>query len=189
MAKYADLQKRIEALHAIAGPWAGTVYRSCSVEYSRRADLLTGIGASRFGGRWNPRGIRAVYASLTPETSMAEVLNTANYFGFGASSLMPRVFMGMEVSLAQVLDLTVGQTRQRLGVSLVRMLAEDWRQVQQAGKEALTQQIGRAAMETGLEGIIVPAAPEPTTRNLVWFPDNLQGASRVVVCNADKLPK
>ncbi len=32
----------------------------------------SGLGAERFGGRWNPRGIKAVYASFDPATCILE---------------------------------------------------------------------------------------------------------------------
>ena len=189
MARYDDIRKRIKALHVYAGPWAGTVYRSCAVEHSRRSDLLTGIGAGKNGGRWNPRGVKAVYASLAPDTGMAEVLKTAYYSGFAPSEFMPRVFVGIKVSLSKVLDLTDGRIRQMLRMSLQRMREEDWIKVQLAGGEAFTQQVGRAAMESGLEGIIAASAADPQGRNLVWFPDNLTASSKVVICNADAFPE
>jgi RES domain-containing protein len=188
MPQYDDIRKRVQALHAYAYPWAGTVYRSCAVEHSRRSDLLTGIGASQNGGRWNSKGIKAVYSSLAPDTGMAEVLKTANYSGFAPSEFMPRLFVGIRVSLTKVLDLTGGQIRQMLRMSLQRLRGEDWIRVQLAGGEALTQQVGRAAMESGLEGIIAASAADIKGRNLVWFPDNLMASSTVVICNADDLP-
>jgi RES domain-containing protein len=189
MAKYDDILRRIRSLRACAVPWSGIVYRSCSVEYSRQGDLLMGLGAAGHGGRWNPRGLRSVYASLDPAGAMGEVLGTAGYFGFAPSTLMPRVFVAVQVVLDCVLDLTTGPVRQRLRVSCSRLLAEDWRKAQDAGGEALTQQIGRAARDSGLVGLLVPSAPSPRARNLVWFPDNLRSTSEVAICNADRLPK
>ncbi|MXY31939.1 MAG: RES domain-containing protein [Gammaproteobacteria bacterium] len=42
--------------------------------HPRAYPALGGIGAGIFGGRWNPRGIRMVYASLAYEGAMLEQL-------------------------------------------------------------------------------------------------------------------
>jgi RES domain-containing protein len=51
-----------------------TGYRSATPQYAREPDLLTGEGSRLHGGRWNPPGIAAVYASFAPETAMEEML-------------------------------------------------------------------------------------------------------------------
>lgn len=58
----------------------GVVYRSSTPRYATEADILTGEGSRRVGGRWNPTGIAAVYASLTSETAMAETLAHNRYY-------------------------------------------------------------------------------------------------------------
>ena len=47
-------------------------YRLSPRQYSRRAFL--GEGARRVGGRWNPRGVSAVYASATLSLAALELL-------------------------------------------------------------------------------------------------------------------
>ena len=45
--------------------WGGVVYRSTSVRYANRDDLLTGAGSKTARARWNPPGgMAAVYTSL-----------------------------------------------------------------------------------------------------------------------------
>lgn len=39
-----------------------------------KADDLSGNGAALAGGRWNPRGMRVVYACCTPSTTVLETL-------------------------------------------------------------------------------------------------------------------
>ncbi len=119
---------------------------------------------------------------------MAEALQTFRYYGWEISGAMPRVFVSVRCSFQALLDLTDGSIRQRLGVSLQRMIHEDWRQTNVAGRQAITQRIGRCAFEAGLEGILVPSAVDATGKNIVWFPSNLLPASEVAVQNADQLP-
>ncbi len=47
------------------------------------------------------------------------------------------------------------------------------------GKEALTQAIGRAAAEAGLEALIVPSAQSRAKPNLAVFMENLRSKSIV----------
>ena len=54
----------------------------------------SGIGAERTGGRWNPMGIKAVYCSLDPATSIVEV---AVHKGFKVLDTNPHVLTSMEV--------------------------------------------------------------------------------------------
>ena len=187
--KYEDVKRRLERLRSRFSPWAGTVYRNCVLQYATNKDLLTGGGSSLYGGRWSPAGIRAVYASLTPETSMAEALSHFRYYGIDVADAMPRVFVAIQVKLTEVLDLTDPDVRRSLNLPVRRMLQEDWRKVQRSGAESRSQMIGRAATAIGLEGLIVPSAAEPTGKNLVCFPDHLAVKSNLAIHKAEELPK
>jgi RES domain-containing protein len=49
------------------------VYRIQRAEYAQtREDILSGIGAKLYGGRWNPKGVPLVYTSATPELAHSE---------------------------------------------------------------------------------------------------------------------
>lgn len=189
MARQPDHVTTMEALRTTSAiPWSGTVYRQCTPKYATNADLLRGDGSRLYGGRWSPVGVRAVYASLSPEAAMAEALQSFRYYGWDIANAMPRVFVSVECSFRAVLDLTDGSIRQRLGLSLQRMVDEDWRQMNHSNRRAVTQRVGASALEAGLEGILVPSAAEATGRNLVWFPDNLQSRSIIAIKNAGQLP-
>lgn len=163
-----------------ARPWSGVVYRSTSPRYATSQNLVTGGGALRHGGRWNPPGaFAAVYGSLTPETAMAEALEHYRYYGLEPWRMGRRVFCPLQVDASSVLDLTEGRLRQRIRVSIGRMRAEDWRMCMSSGKEALAQAIGRAAFTVGLEGLLVPSKPVTDGVNLVVYPSNLRGQSHV----------
>lgn len=47
-----------------------TVYRICAEKY--KYDVLTGIGAEKFGGRWNTVGTKAVYCSENISLALLE---------------------------------------------------------------------------------------------------------------------
>jgi len=65
------------------------------------------------------------------------------------------------------------------------MRDDDWRALNRGSEESLTQAIGRAAYQSSLEALIVPACDGG--RNLVWFPGNLRGASKATIRNAHRL--
>jgi len=92
---------------------AVTAYRSATPEYAQQTDLLTGEGSRLHGSRWNPPGIAAVYASLTPETAMEESLAHFRYYGIALHVAMPRIFVAvaMQVKLSKIVDLTEGSNR------------------------------------------------------------------------------
>lgn len=163
---------------AEAVPWQGEIFRSTTPAYARATDLASGLGALNHGGRWNAPGTFAtVYGAFTPEGAMAEVLAHFDYFGITPSRMGRRIFCVLETRLASVLDLTDGAFRRRLRVSEARMRGTDWRRAVDEGEESITQAVGRAAFESGLEGLVVPSAPTSGTRNLVLFPDNLRAES------------
>ena len=184
-----QLRLRMPLLLSMAKAFCGVTYRSVTPRYANEADLLTGVGSKRDGGRWNPVGIAVVYNSLTPETAMAETLAHYRYYNIPIEDCMPRTFVATEFRLITVLDLRLGRVRQRLQVSQDRILTVDWRKEVFAGRLPITQAIGQVAAEIGLEGLIVPSAVVPEEANLLVFPDNLQSGSTCTVLNAHHLPK
>lgn len=57
--------------------FSGTICRAVGTKYANSSDLLTGEGAKKFGGRWNPPGLfGAVYGSLDPYAALAETVGS-----------------------------------------------------------------------------------------------------------------
>jgi RES domain-containing protein len=167
----------------------GVVYRSASPRYANKDDLLTGLGSKSAGARWNPpKSFATVYSSLDPHTALDEVLAHYRYFNIPIESAMPRVTVSVRVRLARVLDLNNGKTRSTLRVSERRMLEEPWRQVQAAGREALTQCVGRVGQELGWEGLLVPSAARRAAISLIVFPANLARRNALQIINVGDLP-
>jgi RES domain-containing protein len=184
------LARAVERSFPYLVPWSGDVYRSTSPKYAGRDDLITGAGAKANGGRWNPPGsFHTIYASLDPETALAEALAHFRRFGFPIRSAMPRIFAALQVKLNRVLDLRLGTVRSTLRVSTARLFAEEWWKKQERGQEALTQAIGRVAWEAGLEGMLVPSAAHRAGSNLIVFPANIHSPSSWVrILNPAELP-
>lgn len=186
--EFPRLREALRAAAARAGPWAGTLYRSVSPAYSSGRHILSGRGAYEAGGRFNAPGLfAAVYASMEPETAMAETLASCRYWGLAEEDALPRVFVAIRARLARVLDLRDGGERQRLRLSLERMVQCDWRVAQGQGQEALTQALGRAAHDAGLEALLVPSAAA-TGSNAVIFPERLGETSSLAAQRVKGLP-
>jgi RES domain-containing protein len=57
-------------------------YRAVPIEFANSRDLISGVGAGRFGGRWTPPGgFATVHASLEPNTALAESLGMQFHYG------------------------------------------------------------------------------------------------------------
>ncbi|MCL4205067.1 MAG: RES family NAD+ phosphorylase [Pirellulaceae bacterium] len=182
-----QIRERLKRLVPLAKSLSTTVYRSSTPRYANELELLTGQGSSHHGGRWNPVGIPAVYASLTPETSLAETLAHFRHFRIPVEDAMPRIFVAIRVELHAILDIQDGDVRRRLQVSLERLRTVDWRADQRRGRMPVSQAIGQAAFELGLEGLLVPSASDHGGSNLMAFPSNLVSGSTLELLNADRL--
>jgi RES domain-containing protein len=170
--------------------WSGVVYRSASPRYANKGDLLSGVGSKSAGARWNPpKSFPTVYASLDPHTALDEVLAHFRYYKVPIEVAMPRVTVSVRVRLGTVLDLTDGKTRSALRISERRMLDEPWREEQKAGREALTQAVGRLAHELGWEGLLVQSAARRGGTNLIVFPANLCRRNSLEIINVGDLPR
>jgi RES domain-containing protein len=167
----------------------GVAYRSASPCYANLHDLLTGVGAGLAGARWNrPGTCSAAYLSLDPHTALDEVLAHFLHYALPIESATPRVTVAVSVSVRRLIDLTDATVRSRLRLSRRRLLAESWREMQAAGREAVTQALGRIAFGAGVEGLLVPSAANARATNLVVFPANLGESSRLEILRADELP-
>lgn len=178
--------RRLTAIVARAGPIEDVIFRCAEPTYATKDDLLTGEGSRINGGRWNPpSSFATVYTAFSDATALAEAKANHLYYGLDPADALPRVIVAVNIRLARVLDLTDGVIRKSLAVSGTKMRNDDWRTLNRRGAESLTQAIGRAAYQSGLEALIVPACDGG--KNLVWFPGNMRRASTATIRNAYKL--
>jgi RES domain-containing protein len=165
-------------------PWTGTLFRFQTLDYPSAKDVLSGRGAARRGGRWNPPGYATLYGSRTEATALEEC--KANDCYYGVVTKCPRLLVAIETQLTRVLDLTDAILRRALNLSLSELAAEDWRKLQATGKESLTQMIGRAVAETDGSGLLVRSAAVPSGVNVIIFP-GVNRADRLSVVDGGKL--
>ena len=160
--------------------WNGSAYRFATAKWSGAEDFANGKGSLRYGARWIGPGIAAALnLSTTPETAMAESLARSRAAGIPDWSCMPRVVRGVSVRVSRLIDLRVGAIRTALRVSKARMHQTRWERDNRAGKEALTQTLGRAAHAAGIEALLVPSVRVTGGTNVFVFPDDLHPDSMV----------
>lgn len=183
-----SLRERMQAClpHAVALDGVG--FRSVGMKYATEGDLLSGHGAGYYGGRWNPPGLRAVYASSSPVTAVKEAYQVFLNHGIAAVHIRPRVLVGIRMRAQRLLDLTDAAIRRRLDIRLRDILGERWAEAQRQGGGAWSQQAGRCAFELGFEGLLAPSVQDRDGRNLVLFPDALLPGSSLAVVAAEDLP-
>lgn len=181
-----QLLSRITTVAMHANSLRDVVFRCSEPIYATQDDLLTGEGSRKHGGRWNPpSSFATVYAAFFYATALAESKAHFLYYGLDPVDALPRTIVAVDLKFGKVLDLTDGTIRKAIGISATRMRGDDWRKSNRNGAESLTQALGRAGYESGLEGLIVPACDGD--RNVVWFPGNLRAASKATIRNVSKL--
>jgi RES domain-containing protein len=184
-----QLKSGLKKLLPSAGRWEGAIYRFAEVGYANKDDLLSGAGARKHGGRWNPPRFNCVYGSLDPTTAQEESFATHDKYGIPRSKMTPRVRVATNLKLQRVLDLSSPTALKTLGVTRKQLAAVDWEAEMDAGDEALTQAIGRLAFDEELEGIIVPSSRTVGGKNLVLFPGRRLAGSSWKIAGARELPK
>ena len=111
---------------------------------------LSGDGARRHGGRWNPRdSFPTVYAGLTIATVEAEFQRPASSAGLVRPAFRPRGPATIRVVLHEILDLRDPATCRSIGLEASELRSDD---------VALTQAIGEASNLLGFEAILAPSA-------------------------------
>jgi len=148
--------------------WTGTLFRFHTVDFPTAKDVLSGDGARKHGGRWNPPGLATVYGSTTDTAALEECKANDRYYGVVTKS--PRLLVAIEGQLTRVMDLTDPDIRRVLDLSLKELAAEDWRKLMAAGKESLTQVLGRAVAEVGGSGLLARSAGVKRGFNVAIFP-------------------
>lgn len=184
--RYREFRECLAAHPDWLGPWTGCFFRFQTLQFPSATDILSGEGASRRGGRWNPPGLRAIYGSTTDSAALEEAKANDRYYGIVTKT--PRLVVAINASVPQMLDLTEPAVRRRLGLTLAELAAEDWRKLLQAGQESLSQALARAASACGASGVLVRSAAVRGANNVVIFPP-LGPKSRLTIVEGDELAR
>lgn len=142
--------------------YAGFLCRALNPVYAR--DPLSGRGAELYGGRFNPKGTPALYASLSPVTALRE----ANQVG----TLQPTMLVAPEADIAPVFDVRDGDALSAFGMTHVDLASTAWRDEMIEHGESKTQEFARRLTAEGYAALLVPSfargAPHNALNLVIW---------------------
>lgn len=142
---------------------------------------LSGEGAARFGGRWNPPGAAAIYAACELSTAWAEYNQ-----GFVQH---PALIAQLELSGARLADLTDRATLGVLGIGEDIHRCE-WRDLMDQGRVPETHTLRTTLLARGFHGVIYPSFMSPGGACVALWRWNEAGAPRLDVVDPDsRMPK
>ena len=142
--------------------FTGFLYRALNPVYAR--DPLSGRGAELYGGRFNPKGTAALYASLSPVTALRE----ANQVG----ALQPTTLVAYEADVRPVFDTRDAEALAGFGMTPKDLASVSWRDDMIANGECETQTFARRLIAAGYAALLVPSfarGAAPTDLNLVLW--------------------
>lgn len=141
----------------------GCVYRAHNPCWS--FNVLSGDGAKRYGGRFNAKGVPALYTSLTPAVAFAEYQQ-----GFSHRP-QPTLLCAYEVDCEDILDLTNEGILRTYNI-MQSDLSCAWEVLAQDKKPSPSWLLADALIERGVAGIIVPSFAKNAPyggKNLVFW--------------------
>ncbi|MBB4571066.1 RES family NAD+ phosphorylase [Rhizobium leucaenae] len=137
--------------------YEGKLYRALNPIYARQP--LSGRGAELYGGRFNPKGVPALYTSL----SVLAALREANQVG----NLQPTTLVSYDAAFERVFDSRDGDALRAEGMDAVAIADPTWRDQVKARGEAKTQSFARRLIAAGYQGLLVRSfAPGATGDDL-----------------------
>jgi RES domain-containing protein len=148
--------------------WQGTCYRAHDPRWAWAP--LSGEGAAAQGGRFNPKGIPALYLALSLEGMLQEMAH-----GF-AHRFDPLTICAYDVDVDNLVDLRADAGRAAAGIVLADMACA-WADDLACGRTPASWTVSRSLIAKGAAGILTPSfanGAKPDVANLVlwrWGPD------------------
>jgi RES domain-containing protein len=141
--------------------YRGLLWRALDPIWSRQP--LSGDGARLHGGRFNPKGMAALYASLTPLTAIRDA-NRAGAF-------QPATLVCYRADLDPVLDTRDPAALSAHGVTSALLADDAWR-LRMASGDAPTQALAERLIAAGFVGMLVrsfaPGATQADLNLVLW---------------------
>ncbi len=133
--------------------YRGKLFRALNPVFAR--EPLSGRGAELYGGRFNPKGTPALYASLSVMTALRE----ANQVG----NLQPTTLVSYEAEIDGLFDCRDDDGLQAQGMDVAALADGTWRDQMKASGEARTQAFARRLIAGGWHGLLVRSFAPATT--------------------------
>lgn len=137
--------------------YEGKLYRALNPIYAR--EPLSGRGAELYGGRFNKKGMPALYSSLSVMTALRE----ANQVG----NLQPTTLVSYDAQVEDIFDSRDENGLASFGIDVTVLADPTWRDQMKATGEATTQAFARRLVAAGYNGLLVKSfAPGATANDL-----------------------
>ena len=160
------------------------LYRVVKPQHAHPDAALSGEGAAKDGGRWNPRGMAAIYCATTPDTACAEfgyfhlirpLVRSQQVGSWIFSPNIPGVLVEVDVSSdIHLKDISTPHTLQRLAhrfdVSLTWNEATSPHLMNVQDK---TTQLAKRLHKQNTPGLVTSSVRAPGTQCVVIFKDNV----------------
>lgn len=141
---------------------------------------LSGGGAVRFGGRWNPVGLPTIYAARELSTAWAEYNQ-----GFVQH---PALIAQLELRHARLADMMAADVLADLNVTEA-IHREEWRDALDRDVVPATHRLQAALAARGFDGLIYPSFMSSGGSCVALWRWNAGGAELTVVDPENRLPK
>ena len=142
--------------------YQGHLYRALNPIFAR--DPLSGRGAQLHGGRFNARGVPALYLSLDVMTAVRE----ANQVG----TLQPTMLVAYDADIDAIFDTGDLSALAARGMTAGDLAIASWRDEMRTLGRARTQAFAADLAATGFSGLLVRSfarGADETNRNLVLW--------------------
>jgi RES domain-containing protein len=140
----------------------GKLFRALNPVYAR--EPLSGRGAALHGGRFNPKRVPALYASLSVLTALRE----ANQVG----DLQPTTLVSYEAEIENIFDTRDEDALLPFGMSASALADPGWRDAMKVSGKAPTQAFAETLISRGFDGLLVrsfaPGASEDDFNLVLW---------------------
>ena len=133
--------------------YRGLYYRALNPIRAREA--LSGIGARLHGGRFNPKGIPALYTAMSVMTA----IRWANQIG----TLQPTTLVSYKADITPVFDATDGDALDGYDMTPADLAADDWWLRLRAHSKVPTQTLAERLIADGYAGLQVPSFAKGST--------------------------
>ena len=160
--------------------YQGLAYRAHEPKWAW--DALSGEGARRYGGRFNRKGVPALYLSLTPLTAIEEVQPPGR-------PMQPLVLCAYDIDVEPVFDATDKQECRDSGIEQLELSCPHWEMEMLSGLIPSSQLLADRLFSAGFAGMrfrSFATGAGPNDLNLVLWNWGPRRPAKVLLVDEEK---